>query len=108
MFENSVTMLTVGGPTPVFEISLADYNGGRLKELVVAAYRRRRSRGALRYNARGAAPDTGGLDELTETKSLSVGAKRAHDAYRENFPMDERVDREAVCTHLHWTRHCFT
>ena len=101
LFENSVTMLTLGGPTPVFGIGLADFNGDGLEDLVVAAYERAgRSRGRLRYKARGAAPAAGTPGELTETGVLSADARRAYDAYRENFPTDGGSDREAVCTHL--------
>jgi hypothetical protein len=92
LYEDSATVLTVGAVTPVFDIDLGDLDsdGDGFGDVVERAARRSRAR--LRYNARGAQPDTGPLDELVETGVLSPAVAEGVDSVIRKRPGGRSAD----------------
>lgn len=92
LYEDSATVLTVGAVTPVFGIDLDDLDsdGDGFGDVVEQAVRRTRAR--IRYNARGAQPDTGPLDELVETDVLSPAVAEGVDSVVRKRPGGRSAD----------------
>ena len=77
LYERATTVLTMTGPTEVVGIDPdhldSDSDGDGILETIERASRRRRSRGFVRYNARGARIDSGSVESLIEAGVLSRG-----------------------------------
>ena len=84
LYEDSVTVLSMGGETLVVPVAVGDLDGDGLEDVVERAARP--TRGRVRYNARGAQFDSGPLLELAEDGTLPV----------EDFDPDDPDGNEVV------------
>jgi hypothetical protein len=95
LYSDAVTALTMAGAPPVIGIGLdeLDSDGDGFGEVV--EQRMRRTRGRVRYNARGASPTGGTVGELVEVGVLSRGTVDG-----DEYGFVTNVDMSAPILHL--------
>jgi hypothetical protein len=113
LYETASTVLTTVDSALVVGIELSDLEsmfedvaGGSAGIPATLELAARRTRGRVRYNARGARLDTGPADELVEEGVITAAAKKGYDAYKAQTDTSARTqeaDRKGgtwVVTHL--------